>query len=139
MTFSSLPDDNSSFLYRVRDCDAHLAAYALEVIGTKPKQNLTVKITGIDESFSLSSPIVGLMYRVLEEVAQGHAVGVVSLEGDLDVQEAAGLLNVSEAYVYQLLERGVLEYSTDLGYRRPLLKAVLEYKSKVRIKVEHLP
>jgi hypothetical protein len=139
MTYSSLPDDNSSFLYRVRDCDAHLAAYALDLIGTKPKQNLTVTIAGMDEPFSLSSPIVGLMYRVLEEVAQGHAVGVVSLEGDLSIQEAAGLLNVAEAHVNELLERGALPYSIDLGYRRPLLKGVLEYKTKLLVKIDRLP
>jgi hypothetical protein len=139
MTFSSLPDDNTSFLYRVRDGDANVAAYALEVIGTRPKQNLAVTITELKDSFSLTSPIVGLIYRVLEEVAQGHAVGVVSLEGDLNVQEAASLLNASEAYVNGLLDRGALEYSIDLGYRRPLLKGVLEYKSKARVKVEQLP
>jgi excisionase family DNA binding protein len=139
MTYSSMPDDNSSFLYRVRDCDAYLAAYALDLIGAKPKQNLTVTIAGMDESFALSSPVVGLMYRVLEEVALGHAVGVVSLEGDLSVQEAAGLLNVSEDYVSQLLDKGALEYSTDLGYRRPLLKCVLEYKTKMLVKVDRLP
>jgi hypothetical protein len=74
MTFSSLLGDNTSFLYDVRDRDANVAAYALEIIGARPKQNLTV-ITGIEASFALTSPNVGLMYRVLEEVAQRHAVG----------------------------------------------------------------
>jgi hypothetical protein len=131
MIISSLPSENSSMLYQVREVDARLAAYALEVIGVRPKQNITVTLAGVEASFRLTAPIVALMQCVLEEVAQGHAVGVVSLEGDLSLEEAASLLDMSEAQVNKLLDTGALPYSIDLGDRRPLLKGVLAYRDPV--------
>jgi hypothetical protein len=128
MIISALPNGNSSMLYQVREVDAHVAAYALELLGARPPQNVTVSLAGIEASFRLTAPIVALMQCVLEEVAQGHAVGVVSLEGDLSLEEAASLLDMSEAQVDKLLDAGALPYSVDLGFRRPLLKGVLAYK-----------
>jgi hypothetical protein len=128
MIISSLPSENASFLYHVRDVDAHVAAYALEVIGARPTQNITVTLAGVEASFRLTAPIVALIQCVLEEVAQSHAVGVLALEGDLSLAEAATILDMSEAQVIKLLDAGALPSSRDLGVRRPLLKGVLAYK-----------
>jgi excisionase family DNA binding protein len=71
-----------------------------------------------------------LFVDILEQMAQGNSVGLVSIENELTTQEAANLLNVSRPFLVQLLEDGKMPFRKVGTKRRVLAKHVLDFKKK---------
>lgn len=66
-------------------------------------------------------------YEVMEMVAKGRDIDIISESDECTTQEAADILNVSRSFVVKLLEEGHIPFHKVGHYRRVMMKDVLEY------------
>lgn len=72
--------------------------------------------------------ILRLVEEVLDGLAKGDAVRVMSVHAELTTQEAADLLNVSRPHLVKLLEDGELPFLRTGKHRRVRLADLLQFK-----------
>ena len=68
---------------------------------------------------------------LLEDLAAGRAVQVITLEEEISTQQAAELLNVSRPYLVKLVESGALPHRKVGPRRRLHLEDVLTYRARL--------
>ena len=66
---------------------------------------------------------------LLEDLAAGRAVQVMTMEEEIGTQQAAELLNVSRPYLVKLVESGALPHRKVGPRRRLYLEDVLTYRA----------
>lgn len=93
----------------------------IRILGASSKQT-TVK---------LPPPAVGLLVRMLEEMARGNAVTIMPVHAELTTQEAADMLNISRPSLIQLLDEGKIEYRKVGTHRRVRFESLMKYKRQV--------
>ncbi len=86
--------------------------------------------TGNEPQIALPSEVLVLLTEVLEQLARGNSATVSPGTAELSVRAAADLLNVSESYVGELLDKGALPYQRAGDERRIGLDALLAYKRR---------
>lgn len=67
--------------------------------------------------------------HLLQDLAAGRAVQVITLEEEISTQQAAELLNVSRPYLVKLVESGALPHRKVGPRRRLYLEDVLTYRA----------
>ena len=78
----------------------------------------------------LPPSVIELLEQVVEVLARGEAVTVVSVSQELTTQEAADMLNVSRQYLVRLATNGNIPCMKTGTHRRLLVKDVLSYKRR---------
>lgn len=73
--------------------------------------------------------LAGLLEELLEPLAAGKAVQVLTLDDEISTQQAAELLRVSRPYLVKLIEEGRLPHRKVGPRRRLHLEDVLAYKA----------
>lgn len=83
-----------------------------------------------DRAHEMELPVstLRLMEDVLNGLARGDAIRVVSVNAELTTQEAANLLNVSRPHLVKLLEDGELPFLRTGKHRRVRLADLLQFK-----------
>ena len=77
---------------------------------------------------SIPSEAVSYLEQILELMAQGHKVEIVSGATVMTTQQAADFLNVSRPHVVKLMETGVLPFTKVGKHRRIDLDDVIKYQ-----------
>lgn len=77
----------------------------------------------------LPARLAAVMDHLLQDLAAGKAVHVVTLESEISTQQAADLLNVSRPYLVKLVESGALPHRKVGPRRRLYLEDVLSYRA----------
>lgn len=72
-----------------------------------------------------------MLVEILEQMAQGNTVSLVSLPAELTTQEAANILEVSHPYLVELLESGEIPSQTVETKRQVRYEDVLHYKNQI--------
>ncbi|MBO0351998.1 helix-turn-helix domain-containing protein [Phormidium pseudopriestleyi FRX01] len=72
-----------------------------------------------------------LLVEILEQMAQGRAVSLVSFPAELTTQEAANILEVSHPYLVELLESGEIPSQKVEATRQVRYEDVLNYKNQI--------
>jgi excisionase family DNA binding protein len=106
------------------DEDVQLAQTALEVLAGHAG-DLTLNVG--DKTLTVSASITNLLERLFEAMAQGKAVGILSLEPELSLPKAATLLDLSIPALLELLEAGDFPFHTVGGQQRIRLGDVFAY------------
>jgi excisionase family DNA binding protein len=76
----------------------------------------------------LPAPAAQLLLRLLDEMAQGHAVTLIPMHAELTTQQAADFLGVSRPFVIKEIEEGRLAARKVGTHRRVLFNALLDYR-----------
>jgi excisionase family DNA binding protein len=82
------------------------------------------------ESLVLPASSLKLLADILQQMASGHGVAVLSVDAELSTQQAAEVLNVSRPFLIKLLDERKLPHRKVGAHRRVLLRDVLDYKKK---------
>jgi excisionase family DNA binding protein len=83
-----------------------------------------------EETVTLSLTALRLLKDILDKMAQGHGVTVLSLPDELSTQQAADLLNVTRPYLIALLEEGKIPSRLERSHRRVRIGDLLAYKQR---------
>jgi excisionase family DNA binding protein len=118
------------------EAEAGLAKETSRLLASRLKKGAPMQLRFVDDDGSkatvkLPAPAVGLLLRILEEMARGNAVTIIPVHAELTTQEAAGILNISRPSLIQLLEEGKIEYRRVGTHRRVRFEALMKYKRHV--------
>ncbi len=89
-------------------------------------------------TLELPAVAIRVLAKIIQEIAEGHAVVVHSVEEeDLTTSEAAEVLGMSRPTLINLLERGEIPYRRVGTHRRIRRSAVLEYGERMERSEPH--
>jgi excisionase family DNA binding protein len=112
--------------------DSVKARQAVEVIErdypTVPPQHLSLCVD--HERIEVPRSVFTLIKDILHAMADGLAVSILPCTMKVSTQQAAEFLNVSRAYVCELLETGKLPYEPIGTHRRIMLKDLLALRAE---------
>ena len=97
------------------------------------KGSLTLKVweADLDQPLELPAGAVALLMDILEAMAAGQSVSLISERAELTTVQAADALNVSRPFLIKLLEQNVLPYRKVGKHPRVRLEDVMAYKAKI--------
>ncbi len=82
------------------------------------RQAATALFDGILEVSQLPKAACLLLARILEELANGHALSIMPARTDLTTSQAANFLNVSRPYLVKLLNEGEIPFHLVGSHKR---------------------
>lgn len=93
----------------------------------------------VDGEKEITLPFVAIqiLAKILDQMAEGHAVSLVPVHAELTTQEAADFLNVSRPYFVKLLEKNEIAYHKAGVRRRVTFKDLVAYKERIHIKANN--
>ena len=86
---------------------------------------------GPRESVEIPAAVVGLIQRVLAEMANGNAVTIIPIHAELTTQQAADLLGTSRPFVAKLVDSGELPHRKVGTHRRIRFTDLMAYKNRL--------
>jgi len=118
------------------DDDAKMAAEASRVLAAfvSSRKELHVELSGDGkktEAMILPPSVIGMVQRILTEMANGNAITVMPMNAELTTQEAADFLNVSRPFIVKQLDASVIPHRKVGTHRRISVKDLLKYKHEI--------
>jgi len=118
------------------EAEAGLAKETSRVLASRLKKGAAMKLRIVDDdagqaTVKLPAPAVGLLLRILEEMARGNAVTIIPVHAELTTQEAADMLHISRPSLIQLLDEGKIEFRRVGTHRRVRFEALMKYKRQM--------
>ncbi len=71
---------------------------------------------------------VGLLMRILTEMAEGNAITLIPIHAELTTQQAASVLGVSRPFLIQQMEAGKIPFRKIGTHRRIRFQDIMDYK-----------
>lgn len=103
---------------KVSAADRRTAKELLSLLGARESRDRFELRDEDGRVASLSAPMVSLIERAAQMVAQGTAVDVLARDKELTSQQAAEVLGVSRQYLVRLLDRGKIAFTRTGNHRR---------------------
>ena len=114
------------------EAEAGIARETSRLLASRLKKGDPMQFRIVDDeaqtTVKLPAAAVGLLLRILEEMARGNAVTIIPVHAELTTQEAADILNISRPSLIQLLEEETIEYRRVGTHRRIRFDALMKYK-----------
>lgn len=82
------------------------------------------------QTVKLPAAAVRMLFRILEEMAQGNAVTLTPVHAELSTQEAADMLHISRPSLIQLLDEGKIAYRRVGTHRRIRFESLMDYRRR---------
>lgn len=116
--------------------DTKMAAEASRVlaafVSTRKELHVEVSSAGKKaEAMILPPSVIGMVQRILTEMANGNAITVMPMSAELTTQEAADFLNVSRPFIIKQLDSGTIQHRKVGTHRRISVKDLLAYKHEI--------
>jgi excisionase family DNA binding protein len=94
-------------------------------------QPVKIKIQGEADFLEIPRKALIMLIDIIDDMAQGKSVTIVSSDEVIGTQQAAKLLNVSRPYLVNLLEEGEIPFKKAGTHRRIDLNDLLEYQKRL--------
>jgi excisionase family DNA binding protein len=85
------------------------------------------------ETIELPRAVVGLLMRILTEMAEGNAITVMPIHAELTTQQAASMLGVSRPFLIKQMTESKIPYRQIGTHRRVRLHDLMEYKKRIDV------
>jgi len=117
------------------EAEAEVAKATSRLLASRLEKGGPMQLKILDDesprgTVKLPAAAVGLLVRILEEMARGNAVTLIPVHAELTTQEAADMLNVSRPSLIQLLDEGKIEYRRVGTHRRIRFEGLMKYKRR---------
>ena len=83
------------------------------------------------ETIELPRAVVGLLMRILTEMAEGNAITLMPIHAELTTQQAASILGVSRPFLIKQMKENKIPYRQIGTHRRVRFQDLLEYKNRI--------
>lgn len=83
------------------------------------------------ESIELPRQVVGLLMRILTEMAEGNAITLMPIHAELTTQQAASILGVSRPFLIKQMEENAIPYRKIGTHRRVRFQDLMAYKNRI--------
>lgn len=114
------------------ESDASLAKETSRLLAPRVCSSAPLSFRVLDaakgETLRIPAPAAKMLVRILEEMARGNAVTLISVHAELTTQEAADMLTISRPSLIQLLDEGKIEYRKVGTHRRVRFESLMAYK-----------
>jgi excisionase family DNA binding protein len=87
-------------------------------------------VAGNNEEMTIPDSVCCVLRQVVQAMASGKNVSIVTYNPEITTQQAADLLNVSRPYLIKLLEQGELPYILVGTHRRVKFEDLIKYKQQ---------
>ncbi|RCJ14548.1 DNA-binding protein [Nostoc sp. ATCC 43529] len=124
----NLPNDSSLITEREAK-----AIQKLQCILNQKNSELKL-VTANNEEITIPDSVYVVLRQVVQVMASGKNVSIVTHNPELTTQQAADLLNVSRPYLIKLLEQGELPYILVGTHRRIKFEDLIKYKQQRDLK-----
>jgi excisionase family DNA binding protein len=94
------------------------------------QENSQLKLAANGQEMTIPDSVVNVLRQVVQAMASGKIVSIVTYNPELTTQQAADLLNVSRPYLIKLLEQGELPYIMVGTHRRVKFDDLMKYKQQ---------
>ncbi|MBN3907191.1 MAG: helix-turn-helix domain-containing protein [Nostoc sp. NMS1] len=95
------------------------------------QENSQLKLVAANgEEITITDSVFRVLREVVQAMASGKNVSIVTYNPELTTQQAADLLNVSRPYLIKLLEQGELPYIMVGTHRRVKFENLRKYKQQ---------
>ena len=94
--------------------------------------SVSIQIQETGECITVPKKALSLMFSIIDTMADGKSVTLLSSDSEISTQQAADILNVSRPHVIKLLEKGDIPFKKVGSHRRILLKDLTEYHNKLQ-------
>jgi len=117
------------------EAEAEVAKATSRLLASRLEKGGPMQLKILDDesprgTVKLPAAAVGLLVRILEEMARGNAVTLIPVHAELTTQEAADMLNFSRPSLIQLLDEGKIEYRRVGTHRRIRFEGLMKYKRR---------
>ena len=115
------------------ELEVRLARESSQRLRRLVKPNRTLRFTpagGRSGPVEIPAPAADLLLRLLNQLAQGHAVTIVPVQSELTTQQAAEILGVSRPFVVKEIEERRLPARKVGTRRRVMLGDLMTYKQR---------
>jgi excisionase family DNA binding protein len=103
------------------------------------QENSQLKLAAANgEEITIPDSVCRVLRQVVQAMASGKNVSIVTHNPELTTQQAADLLNVSRPYLIKLLEQGELPYIMVGTHRRVRFDDLIKYKQQRDVKRRQL-
>lgn len=83
------------------------------------------------ETIELPRAVVGLLMRILIEMAEGNAITLMPIHAELTTQQAASILGVSRPFLIKQMREKKIPYRQIGTHRRVRFQDLMEYKNRI--------
>lgn len=98
------------------------------------QDRLTLQLPRTDhetETIDLPRAVVGLLVRILTEMAEGNAVTLMPIHAELTTQQAASILGVSRPFLIKQMKENKIPYRQIGTHRRVRFQDLMAYKNRI--------
>ena len=116
------------------EADVRLAQESSRRLSRFAKRNRPLRVApqvNGAEPIELPASAVRLLFRLLTDMAAGHAVMLIPVHAELTTQQAADMLAVSRPFIIKQVEEGKLPHRKVGTHRRIMFKDLMDYKRRM--------
>lgn len=101
-------------------------------VKSRQREKINIVFTDANKSAELPEGAIHLLKEILQFMANGKAITLISSDSELSTQQAADILGVSRPHLVKLLEEGKIPYRKIGSHRRILFEDLTNYDKELK-------
>ena len=101
-------------------------------VKSRQREKINIVFTDANKSAELPEGAIHLLKEILQFMANGKTITLISSDSELSTQQAADILGVSRPHLVKLLEEGKIPYRKIGSHRRILFEDLTNYDKELK-------